>query len=64
MTGNEAETDTLDRASVLNALKIAVRAPSIHNTQPWIWQLGRTGWSCVRIAPASWRSPTRTDTRF
>ena len=30
---------TLDRASVEAALAVAVRAPSIHNTQPWRWRL-------------------------
>jgi nitroreductase len=33
----------LDRASVEAALAVAVRAPSIHNTQPWIWRLGPDG---------------------
>lgn len=28
-----------DRDSVLSALAVAVRAPSIHNTQPWAWRL-------------------------
>jgi len=29
----------LDRSSVEAALSVAVRAPSIHNTQPWRWRL-------------------------
>ncbi len=29
----------LDRSSVEAALEVAVRAPSIHNTQPWRWRL-------------------------
>jgi nitroreductase len=29
----------LDEATVLAALEVAVRAPSIHNTQPWAWEL-------------------------
>lgn len=29
----------LDRATVEAALAVAVRAPSIHNTQPWRWRL-------------------------
>jgi nitroreductase len=33
----------LDRAAVEAALTVAVRAPSIHNTQPWAWQLGSAG---------------------
>ncbi|MGN6607920.1 MAG: Acg family FMN-binding oxidoreductase [Jatrophihabitans sp.] len=32
-------TSALDRDSVLAALSVAVRAPSIHNTQPWAWRL-------------------------
>ena len=32
-----------DRATVEAALAVAVRAPSIHNTQPWAWRLGRDG---------------------
>lgn len=30
---------TLDHAAVVEALTVAVRAPSIHNTQPWSWHL-------------------------
>jgi hypothetical protein len=33
----------LDRATVEAALPVAVRAPSIHITQPWAWRLGRDG---------------------
>lgn len=33
----------LDEATVLAALEVAVRAPSIHNTQPWAWQLRPDG---------------------
>jgi nitroreductase len=34
---------TPDRDSVLAALRLAVRAPSVHNTQPWGWRVeGRT----------------------
>jgi len=36
MTSSEL---TLDRDSVLAALAVAVRAPSIHNTQPWAWRV-------------------------
>jgi nitroreductase len=34
---------SLDRAKVLAALEVAVRAPSIHNTQPWRWRLDDDG---------------------
>jgi nitroreductase len=27
---------------VLSALEVASRAPSIHNTQPWRWELSAT----------------------
>lgn len=30
---------TPDRATVLTALAMAIRAPSIHNTQPWRWRI-------------------------
>jgi nitroreductase len=33
----------LDRATVEAALAVAVRAPSIHNTQPWAWRLADDG---------------------
>jgi nitroreductase len=33
----------LERDSVETALELAVRAPSIHNTQPWHWRLGADG---------------------
>ena len=33
----------LDRAEALSALRVAVRAPSIHNTQPWRWRLDSDG---------------------
>jgi hypothetical protein len=33
----------LDRLSVEAALAVAVRAPSIHNTQPWAWRLDPDG---------------------
>src|SRR6266516_3450420 len=33
----------LDRASVEAAVAVAIRAPSIHNTQPWAWRLSADG---------------------
>lgn len=33
----------LDAATAEAALQVAVRAPSIHNTQPWAWRLGPEG---------------------
>lgn len=33
--------EQVDRATVMSALALAQRAPSIHNTQPWRWRLGR-----------------------
>jgi len=33
----------LDTETVQTALQVAVRAPSIHNTQPWRWRLGGAG---------------------
>ena len=39
-----------DRATVEAALAVAVRAPSIHNTQPWAWRLGRDGLALLHEA--------------
>lgn len=36
-------TQALDRATVDAVLDVAVRAPSIHNTQPWAWRLDSEG---------------------
>lgn len=40
---DEPDKERLDRGSVEAALAVAVRAPSIHNTQPWRWQLDADG---------------------
>jgi nitroreductase len=37
--GTGTASGGLDQASVESALTVAVRAPSIHNTQPWAWRL-------------------------
>jgi nitroreductase len=29
-----------DRATIGTALTMAIRAPSVHNTQPWLWRVG------------------------
>src|ERR1044072_245708 len=31
-----------DRTTLISALDLANRAPSVHNTQPWRWALGTT----------------------
>lgn len=36
-------TEGLDRAAAEAVLAVAVRAPSIHNTQPWAWRLDGAG---------------------
>lgn len=38
-----SDVEVLDRRGVEQALEVAVRAPSIHNTQPWRWDLGPRG---------------------
>lgn len=43
MTLSESDSALLGPADVEAALAVAVRAPSIHNTQPWAWQLGPEG---------------------
>ena len=36
-------TDKIDERTVRAALELANRAPSVHNSQPWCWQVyGRT----------------------
>ena len=42
-TSTEPTENLLDRSTVEAALAVAVRAPSIHNTQPWAWRLDRYG---------------------
>jgi nitroreductase len=32
--------DFPDRTTIRTALTLAVRAPSVHNTQPWLWRVG------------------------
>lgn len=39
----ESADDRLDRDAALSVLAVAVRAPSIHNTQPWRWRLDEGG---------------------
>ena len=29
-----------DAETIRSALMLAVRAPSVHNTQPWMWRVG------------------------
>jgi hypothetical protein len=41
--GNPDVTDPLDPASVEAAVAVAIRAPSIYNTQPWRWEFGPDG---------------------
>jgi nitroreductase len=40
---NRAADDRFDRSAVEAAVAVAVRAPSIHNTQPWRWELDAGG---------------------
>lgn len=35
-------TTTVDVAVIANAIELACRAPSLHNSQPWRWMIGRT----------------------
>ncbi|MEU2092025.1 hypothetical protein [Nocardia beijingensis] len=38
MSANDAPAVSVpDRPSILAALRLAARAPSVHNTQPWRW---------------------------
>lgn len=43
MTSSASDEAQLDRATAEAALAVAVRAPSIHNTQPWAWRLRPDG---------------------
>jgi nitroreductase len=52
----------MDRtAELTNAVVHALRAPSVHNTQPWRWRIGADAvelhWSSRRTAPV--RSSSR-----
>jgi hypothetical protein len=40
---SEAQSPRFDVTTVQAALEVAVRAPSIHNTQPWRWRLDGDG---------------------
>lgn len=46
-TGDHAAGSSFDLASVQAALTVAVRAPSIHNTQPWRWELRAEGLALI-----------------
>lgn len=43
--------NSIDRRTVRSALELAVRAPSVHNSQPWRWQLGTA--ACTSTPTAS-----------
>ena len=43
MTTRQTDPPLFPRTDVEAALAVAVRAPSIHNTQPWAWQLDSAG---------------------
>ncbi len=51
-------TESVERRSVRSALELAVRAPSIHNSQPWRWLVGP---STVHLYPDLRRWLPRTD---
>jgi len=40
---------TVSRAQLVDAVADAVRAPSVHNTQPWLWRIGQGGVGQDRI---------------
>ena len=46
-------------------VSLAIRAPSVHNTQPWAWRIGPDGIEPVRrrVAPARRRRPHGTQPR-
>ncbi|MGD9622837.1 MAG: NAD(P)H nitroreductase [Mycolicibacterium sp.] len=35
-------TDFPDGATIRSALALAIRAPSVHNSQPWLWRVGES----------------------
>jgi hypothetical protein len=47
-----------DEADLRTALSMAIRAPSIHNSQPWCWRIRPHG--VELLTDATWRLP-RTD---
>lgn len=38
--GQDMTNDHPDTSTIRAALALAVRAPSVHNTQPWLWRVG------------------------
>jgi hypothetical protein len=56
LSGGDVRSD--DEVDLLSALGLAVRAPSVHNSQPWRWRLGPHG---VDLSTDATRRLPRTD---
>lgn len=54
--------ETVSHQSVLAALALASRAPSVHNSQPWLWRLG-PGFVHLYSDPRRWLPATDPDAR-
>jgi hypothetical protein len=61
-TPDSAAGDSFDLGSVEAAVAVAIRAPSIYNTQPWCGTSGRMGSTYERTAGGNspWSIPTGT----
>lgn len=58
----EDNDEAIDPRTVRSALELATRAPSVHNSQPWLWRVGRRS---VHLHPdlRHWLRVTDTDGR-
>ena len=45
-------------SDLVTAVEDSLRAPSVHNTQPWRWRFRGTGASCTPTAGGSSPPPT------
>ena len=49
-----------DVETIRSALMLAVRAPSVHNSQPWLWRVATTVFISMPTEIYTCPGPTRT----